>query len=379
MKDIDFDELDRAVSSLMGSVPAQSAETPRQAVAATRSNSVPAVASPSASLPSEETQSVAVRVETKPKVTPSVPARSGRFMDMKPRTAAERPVAPVVSRTGPDIAPVETPSVAAVSPVVEIKSTVSEPQVDVSEVTAPVDALTDKVDHVDQTEHVDLPEESVPVTITSSATPAPSTSTISFPEPEAATEVAPETEVPSLSDPSPVVTLPPREEADTTGSDSPFVSGAKVEKRPLNAQSDAPLESLLNEDTSSTSDQAAIESLKDELKQDILSVESNDLNETTKDLAEPPVSKPESPAASTVTSAASTAQIAPSSSIAQQYREQPSSGDQDHAAIYDVSQYPEPLHHPAKKKQSWLWVLWVLLLLAIGAGGAVALYLANII
>lgn len=67
------------------------------------------------------------------------------------------------------------------------------------------------------------------------------------------------------------------------------------------------------------------------------------------------------------------------SSIAPQYQQGESSGDTTHVPIYDTTQYAEPVAHPAKKKTGWLWVVGVLVLLALGSGGAVALYLTGII
>ena len=66
-------------------------------------------------------------------------------------------------------------------------------------------------------------------------------------------------------------------------------------------------------------------------------------------------------------------------SIQPQYKEEPSSTKQEHAAIYDTDTYHKPLAHPAKKKSGWLWVLWIILLLALGAGGAAALYYFKVI
>ncbi|MNL44290.1 hypothetical protein D3C87_1668540 [compost metagenome] len=66
-------------------------------------------------------------------------------------------------------------------------------------------------------------------------------------------------------------------------------------------------------------------------------------------------------------------------SIQPQYKEEPSSTKEEHAAIYDTDSYHKPLTHPAKKKSGWLWVLWIVLLLALGAGGAAALYYFKII
>jgi hypothetical protein len=65
-------------------------------------------------------------------------------------------------------------------------------------------------------------------------------------------------------------------------------------------------------------------------------------------------------------------------SIPQQYKEQPSSGEKESGAIYDTDTYHQPLAHPAKKKSGWLWVLWIVLILIVGAGAGVALYFLGI-
>jgi hypothetical protein len=62
-------------------------------------------------------------------------------------------------------------------------------------------------------------------------------------------------------------------------------------------------------------------------------------------------------------------------SIPQQYREEPSTGDQTSGSIYDTASYHQPLEHPAQKKSGWLWVIWVLILLILGAGGGALAYL----
>lgn len=67
-------------------------------------------------------------------------------------------------------------------------------------------------------------------------------------------------------------------------------------------------------------------------------------------------------------------EMSASPSIPQQYKEQPSTGDQSSGAIYDTENYHEPLSHPAKKKSGWMWVIWILLILIIGAGGGAAIY-----
>lgn len=61
-------------------------------------------------------------------------------------------------------------------------------------------------------------------------------------------------------------------------------------------------------------------------------------------------------------------------SISQQYQEKPSTGDQNSGAIYDTDSYHKAVVRPSKKGSGWLWVLWVALLLAIGAGVGAAIY-----
>ena len=66
-------------------------------------------------------------------------------------------------------------------------------------------------------------------------------------------------------------------------------------------------------------------------------------------------------------------------SIPQQYQEEKSTGDQPSGSIYDTDSYHQPLAHPAKTKSGWLWIIWILLLLIVSGGGAVALYFLGII
>jgi hypothetical protein len=66
-------------------------------------------------------------------------------------------------------------------------------------------------------------------------------------------------------------------------------------------------------------------------------------------------------------------------SIPQQYKEEPSTGDAKNGAIYDTDTYHhQPLAHPKKKKSGWMWVIWIILILIIGAAAGAALYWAGI-
>jgi hypothetical protein len=113
-------------------------------------------------------------------------------------------------------------------------------------------------------------------------------------------------------------------------------------------------------------------SLPDELQQDVVAIESNEVahEETPVAAASPTDAQPE-PAQETP---------AITTAIAQQYTEEPSTGDQSNGAIFDTSTYHQPLDtHAVKKKSSVLtWVLWVVVLLIVGAtAGAAWFYLTT--
>jgi hypothetical protein len=197
------------------------------------------------------------------------------------------------------------------------------------------------------------------------------------------------TEEPPTATATEIVTPPSDEPAAPL--ESPFLADAKVEKRPLNPGTplDSALETPQSEVASEPTELVADEPSGDttpeepqkgedeppttpqvpELDSDLVAIESNEQVEVTQatetaDAAEQ-VGTPSVPLGA--------------SSIAQQYKTTPSTGDQSHAAIYDASQYPQPVAHPAKHRSSWWWVLWVILLLGVGAGGAILMYNLRII
>ncbi len=354
MKDIDFDELDKAVNSLMATggpadITPDTPEPPETIV--TIPSTTPAVAPTSASIQPPVSQEPAAVVNAAPATSASSPVppavRRGRFMDMvqtqsSPNRSAPRPAASreglsvtpridtaVVAQSAEQIAPTEP----AVVPVAPEPISTREP-----ESTASFDTMPDPIDTVQ---------------VDSDATPSDAIS------PELDTQAAASLE-------------------------SPFLADAKVEKRPLNSNLGLELEEAAKEETDGVSVAPPIESSKNidtdadeppiyptapELSGDLVAIESGQAVETTQAIdtveAASQVDAPSAPLGAT--------------SIAQQYKAKESSGDQSHAAIYDAAQYPEPLSHPAKSKSGWLWVLWVTVLLGIGAGGAVLLYVLGII
>ncbi len=343
MKDIDFDELDKAVNSLMAGTdkpvgvskeeqPAPAESEPTSSVDAVDALPAEAVSTdPIVVTPAVEAAAIPVRQ------SPPAVKRSGRFMDMvsKPTDTKRASSQPTPSREGLSITPRQNP--VAESVVEPLTPQANEP-------VATPDIMPDPIDTA-----VDIEAEVAPAT----GTPASSES--------------------AATGSSPI--------------ESPFIVDAKVEKRPLNpglqdeassldSQSVTPepdAEPVSTESnvvsTENESDEPPLAPQVPELNSDLVAIESDehvaatqavDTKDAASDVTEPSVPLG-------------------ASSIAQQYTTQPSSGDQSHAAIYDASQYPEPVSHPAKGKSSWLWVLWVVLLLGIGAGGAIVLYNLGII
>ena len=302
MKDIDFDELDRAVSSLMGGSKAnKEAATPP---VENNTNNQPVENEP------EDTKPVRPPEATKPR---PLPRSSGRFMDVVSAPARPRPVAAAPNREG---------------------ATIQRSQEDVNNNVKVTNNKTDSQDSLSPQK-----AETKPDTGSSSAVNEPVS--------------------------------------------SPFLPNAKVEKRPLgNLTSSQSEESESKSEVSKSyeTDKEVTVPPKDapsepqpELDNDLLKIESNE-KETNHDAADT-----SHVSSSDQSDTYGTTKPVTSSSINQQYTEKESSGDQSHAAIYDTSSYSQPLAHPAKRKSGWMWVVWIVLLLAVGSGSAIALYYLGVL
>lgn len=195
-------------------------------------------------------------------------------------------------------------------------------------------------------------------------------------------EIIPETSVNEPIVPTEETSEPDDEQSLST----PFLSGTKVEKRPLGTNSaeeldHAPVTSAAasEDETPNAENQlpAMPETtpiiLPEELQTDLLSIESDVPTEpadTTNEASQGDNSNESKP-----TAALDTAAPAGPTSIQQQYTEQPNTGDATTGGIYDTDSYHQPLTHPAKKKAGWMWVVWVVLLLILGAAGGAIAYL----
>jgi hypothetical protein len=363
MKELDFDELDRAVNSLMGGVatsaPVKQDDVKTLTIESTLTDATPpvfpvgTVDAPAEVAPAPAPREAAVSVRTEERVTPLANRRSGRFMDVVHPSSDMKKVAPSqsASRQGVTLEPLTQPGDFAGAPV----------------------------------------EEFVPET----------TESLAFEEPTVATfeEATTTSDWPDPIDASSEPTELPTPDEQPEPLSSPFLPDAKVEKRPLGGATapelmvaDEAMPSLEDEFASpevvEASQSPAPIDLPEELQGDLVAIEAGDSSVTpevppvlpteTPTEASEPEKKPVTSEQPMVVPAAATSAPAVMStgpvSIPQQYREEPSTGDQTSGSIYDTASYHQPLEHPAQKKSGWLWVIWVLILLILGAGGGALAY-----
>ncbi len=364
MKDIDFDELDKAVTSLMGGIPTND-DTPRP-----DDGVKTLVIKTSQSIVSE---SPAATVST----TPAAPAAPAVEPEVAPAIEIPKRAAPMSSRPAPSLATrrggrfmdVMHPSsdMAKTSP-----SSVSRNAGAIEPLNP---SVTPEVHPVAEPAHIAdvLPAETL--TETASEWPDP----LDLPQAQAQSPVADATERES-----PVVTTESALEEQIEPLTSPFLPDAKVEKRPLGGFAADPLDLSATEsapeapaEPQSTPTSAPVEAviLPEELQGDLMAIESSQADTAAPALqsqpreAAQPVLGPQRPVA-----ALRPQQTGPSS-IPQQYKESPSTGDTTNGAIYDTDAYHQPLQHPVQKKPSWLWIVWIVGLLVVGAGGGALAYL----
>jgi hypothetical protein len=366
MKDLDFDELDRAVSSLMSGVAKDTPVMPEPTekiltIASTEISDNPTMAAP---VNTQPVSAPAINMPSRPAPaqSPLVAKRpNGRFMDMvRSSPSTTQPTPRPVIRQGATIEPAVN-SVADDMPEVSVSPSVDVAAKPQSEWPDPID-----VAQVDQAADTPSPEN---------------------------------VEVHHLADDEPLTTERSIEKVDEEDGplQTPFLTDSKVEKRPLGAfnlpvsavTSDATAATI---PTSSTPEEAAIDPEEDaqlipdpadvpvelpaELQGDVMAIEADETRVEQPNEPQPTSPQPQPQTSEIVRPAVASLGV---TSIAQQYHTEPSTSDTEHAGIYDAEAYAQPLQHPVKKKSGWLWVLWIVLLLALGSGGAAVLYYLDII
>jgi hypothetical protein len=403
MNDLDYDELDKAVNSLVssGPVPVDHSLTEDKTIDFDKKTDHPSIVG--------QTAPRLVKPTVSPMVTGNV---GGRYMDVVPPTLkgrakplTEKPV----SRQGVTIAS-SSQNLPSSSPVTQ---PMPQPLVDN---TAPL---------VSGNAPIQSPTPIQPV--------APSS--IAMPDP-----------VDLVKNDNPIVAAPTNAESDSedadidqisndinatlnqaasSSPDSPFLSGAKVDKRPLGAFSaDEPnqpkpieigesadttdkavtvvKENDSKQDATMTKEVNSITPLPAELSNDLLSIESNAVmpgdvnsaeqsrpvdNHVESSIVKPAPSKEPSEESSVnanmpkgdVAVASDTPTAKPKESANQSdasaYSQHPSADGQTiSGAVYDTNSYNNNLLHPAKKKSGVMMIVWIVLLLVVGAASGAAIY-----
>jgi hypothetical protein len=335
VRDIDFDEIDKAVSSAISNVPAPGEPTEESQVA-----SVPAAAVPAPS-----------PVPTQAPVIPPVAARrsSGQFMDVvHPSSNMRRNSVGVPERvvTQPTVAekqPVPTPPIV---PAVENIPPVSAVPVEDSYDAADIDKISDEINK-ELGEKPDSTLESPFIAGTKvekrplgafSTEPQPGTDSDKN---EAVAEFAPEPVVAKSS------------ESLDTG-------------LPAELQKD-----LLEVESDSSTDPNAPEAVDEPVQGATLENTAESTTPKVEPAAEPVVAAAEvAPVASE--SANNSEMTVPTDSAVSK---QPADGNRDSGAIYDTNSYHKSLVHPMKTKPRLMWLAYLAILLVVGAAiGAAVFY-----
>jgi hypothetical protein len=344
MKDLDFDELDRAVNSLITNNPTPSDDTEIKEKTLEINKAMPRQQTVSSQQATPMSSSLAGRR-----------GNAGRFMDVV-HPSSDMRAAPAalgqISRQGSTINPVSKTPIAPNAPA---------PATPAEAPSATTNSWPDPIDFHE----------------------FKSSQTISGQEPSK--EKDEDADIDQIND---EITSTLNQSSNETP-DSPFIAGTKVDKRPLGAFSDeqsatavpasetpAKEEPKMEEKTNTDIEQSQsmVTPLPAELQNDLLSIESDDSTTSPEMVADASVVAPVATPAANVSVQDPNTQPVVTASITQQYKEQPSSGDQNSGAIYDTNAYHKALLHPAKKKSGWLWVLWIVILLVVGAGAGFIVY-----
>ncbi len=391
MKDIDFDELDRAVSSALSprQAPIKQAEPITESevqapLLPVQDSSQPDEPSHEDTTSSREATATSTRSEApqRPAQPVIVPHRSGRFMEMVSASAGTKTAKNVLAK-------VEDEPTTAVSPTEDVKTlprlTIEPIQADTTTQTPKHEMLdtltdTDKEDNNDSNKNDDIKSAND----------------------DTAADHAP------LKD----WDLPPtQDDAQTKTMETPFLPDTKVEKRPLGAFSDTvesdspdtakanpvfvelndastpmPFHATridLNEENDTTSlldDVAAakeitqkpeeINYIPPELGQDVVAVEADTAAENAKKLSQTkPVTSATQPSTMTASSLVS---AAAAMSIPKQYNEKTELDSKAGPSLFDTKEYHPPLTKYGDshtQKHTALWVIVALLLLIATAAG----------
>jgi len=384
--DIDFDELDRAVSSLIGKVPSDIKPDTKVDDASPVSTEASAPSSLSSTAPTpaaDAGEKIAVSISkpasapaaevTPTAVTPATPAArrvpNGRFMDMMHPSADMRPNA---GEERPSLVPPKAPTPAAapvpVTPAVSTASVAPTPENPLNSQAATVDDEAAKLDSLlTKGLSLDEPPQSSPFLPNPKVEKRP----LGAFSPDAAAPATPGAtqivDTPETSnDPVPPVAeltatafaLQPSEDLVKAVENEQAQAASKAAEKAAEDETKAKEEEK-KADLAKLDAEAQVNltsdmnmPLPEELQSDVLAIESA-----------APAAEPTIPA---------TAPTGPTS-IVPQYKEKASSAKPS-GAIYDTEAYHKPLQHPVQKKSGLLLVLVIVGIIIVGGGVGAAVY-----
>lgn len=355
MTELDFEELDKAVSDLMKDTDSEPTSDGNGTVVQT-----PAVSPVSQDDAMQPQQS---SVPAQPAAA-SVVRNRGRFMDVKPSNNPVTTGKPVeqVSHQAPTV---DEPQ-GGQAPIDSV-ATVLEPQPAVT-LTGAVDyaanpavasdaqVSNDAAAPVEEAHSFTMPD---PIDVASAAQPVGDESPEVPQEP--ADQMASEVVAPAADEPKIDTEVQPE-----AAMESPFIPDAKVEKRPLGGFPNAPSDENVAP-TDDTPEDAEPAPLPRELGSDLMNLETdgNDVGGAKKD--EPKIESSTEPMEHAAPSEQPTDNVVPATA--------PVADTKTSGAIFDTANYHNmPVAAPVKKKHGWLVVIWILVLLIVGACAGAAYF-----
>lgn len=381
MKDLDFDELDRAVSSLL---------EPKSSSVLSETSS------------REETPSTSENndVEAQSSTTSVVPQKksfiekrsSGRFMDVVHSSSDMKNLQkPTISRQAPAIAvptvgdpiesaPVSAEHIEAISETEESAQVSEEASFLEDEISAEdLHTLPDPLDfhNFNVEDQTVVSSDETQTNVTESTVEEPATDTYSDEDKhDDEQELELERVASELSELDGLM----QSGQERLSVDTPFVSDPAIEKRPLGAFSVGPTDQSLltveTVDSSAVEDEEIVSDKEDTVTSEQLSEKTQDTQTTPAADVVPEELREDIIAIESVdVSSASTPSSNPvAGSISQQYTEKNRPVSHEQTPVFDTAQYHQPLKHTVKKKSGWLTVLLIFVFVLIGVGGGAAMY-----
>jgi hypothetical protein len=377
MNELDFDELDKAVNSLMSGMSTDKRNTalddPEDKVVSLDASSAPvastsdtsstpaSVPTPEPSTPADASANVPEAEANSPfaSARPAQPLavkRRGQFMDIVRPSSDTKSATPAPKREGVNLQPTSPFVPPALSQFganeagTELKPEPVAPVLDVV-TSAPAEP---EFPATSESKPEEAPKNEWPDPIEMQGTSNSASEATAPVEPEVPTDVMQEVAGPTQEEPL----------------SSPFLPDAKVDKRPLGGGSSPDERAETIAPAEAAQPAPTVVALPDELKTDVMSLESTSTNgasvEPTPELKDDTPMAPEAKKEAPQTG---------SGSIPQQYSEQPSTGDRTNTPIYDTSTHNQPLGVTAKKSSPLKWIIFLIVLLILGAiAGAAYFY-----